>query len=498
VARRDQQAFNTIERIVMSRIKSSAVTKVLIVASVWSGAIAETCGENSAPRSRVTRYDLVTPNELLLEHLVAPKLVGDVQAWSNKLLGGLPGQVGDWVTPYVDTIRIASTITQAFPIEGQTALQSVDALVGECARTLGLDKPVIYVRNHTQQRVYSVKAGGRYHLILTSSLLNLFEQRPEELKFVVGRELGHIKCGHSDSRIKAYAILTALQGINTAVVPDKYQSVFPMLSLGRLFTWSREAEISADRAGLLCCGKPEVAYEAIMRLQHGLAPNSRWIDATAKDFDAEKIVKDFVEWQYEPFVSFVLYLKRQEMDQPYYQERLAALTRWASSGVYRTILDRKHEPLDGQLIEIVRIQAFELAPEGEAVDAYVIVRDGEEQVLRTVVAQGVRKAQWHGFRSTDRGANQPRTFGDGQPLFFEIWDENRISDTFIGGFVIYPDAHDAHEEAGGKRIAEYTTKMRWDWNEVSSISRPGYARVRVEFTRRQTPRSSTTLKEPTR
>jgi hypothetical protein len=205
-------------------------------------------------------------------------------------------------------------------------------------------------------------------------------------------------------------------------------------------------------SGLPICARwPwEVAYQAIMRLQHGLAPNSRWIDPTAKDFDAEKIVKDFVEWQYEPFVSFVLYLKRQEMDQPYYQERLATLTRWAGSGVYRTLLDQEHESLDGQLIKIGRIQAFELAPEGETVDAYVIAGDGDEQVLRTVVAPAIRKAQWHGFRSTDRGANQPRAFVDGQALFFEIWDQNRISDTFIGGFVIYPDGRDAHEEVGGQ------------------------------------------------
>ena len=85
--------------------------------------------------------------------------------------------------------------------------------------------------------------------------------------------------------------MAAVQAINVAVVPDKYQAVLPTLGLGRLYTWCRESEISADRAGLLCCGEPKVAYQAIMRLQHGLNPDSPWIDPEAKDFDPEAVIK---------------------------------------------------------------------------------------------------------------------------------------------------------------------------------------------------------------
>ena len=120
----------------MTRLEASSLTPVFVVACIWSGAVDGTHGAESVAKSRVTRYDLATPNELLLEHLLAPRLLKDVQAWSNQLLGGLPSQVGDWVTPYLDTIRIASTITQAFPVEGQPALRPVDALVEDCARTL--------------------------------------------------------------------------------------------------------------------------------------------------------------------------------------------------------------------------------------------------------------------------------------------------------------------------------------------------------------------------
>ena len=259
-------------------------------------------------------------------------MVGDIEQWSKQLLSGLPGQVGDWVTQFIDATKMANIITQAFPVEGQPALKPVDDLVAECARTLGVDKPAVYVRNSPQTLIYTVQAGGQYHLVITSALLNLFEKRPGELKFVVGRELGHIKCGHPELKRKAYAVLSAIQGINTAVVPDRYQDVLPLLALGRLLTWCRESEFSADRAGLLCCGEPKVAYEAIMRLQHGLRADSPWIDPDAKGFDPQAVIRSFQDWQYQPFVKFILYIKQQPLEHPYYQERLAMLKVWADTG----------------------------------------------------------------------------------------------------------------------------------------------------------------------
>ena len=117
--------------------------------------------------------------------------------------------------------------------------------------------------------------------------------------------MGHIKCGHSDLKRKAYAVLSAIQGIDAAVVPDRYQNLLPLLALGRLLTWCRESEFLADRAGLLCCGEPKAAYEAIMRLQHGLRADSPWIDPYAKGFDPQAVIRNFQDWQYQPFVKFI-------------------------------------------------------------------------------------------------------------------------------------------------------------------------------------------------
>ena len=171
---------------------------------------------NSQATGRITKYDLATRDDLLFSRLVTPAMSGETSQWSKQLLGGMPAQFGDWIYQLFDASTLANIVTETFSVEGQQALMPVQTLVSECARTLNVDQLEVYVRNSPETRIYSVKAGGRYHLDLTSGLLNLFEGKPAELKFVVGRELGHIKCGHSELKSKSYAVLSTLQLMDKA------------------------------------------------------------------------------------------------------------------------------------------------------------------------------------------------------------------------------------------------------------------------------------------
>ena len=53
---------------------------------------------------------------------------------------------------------MAHVIAEAFPIEGQRALQPVDALVTDFARTLGVDPPAVRVHNPSFTRIDAVRA----------------------------------------------------------------------------------------------------------------------------------------------------------------------------------------------------------------------------------------------------------------------------------------------------------------------------------------------------
>ncbi|SDO74102.1 M48 family metallopeptidase [Desulforhopalus singaporensis] len=95
---------------------------------------------------------------------------------------------------------------------------------------------------------------GRLFIMFSSSLLESFSM--DELRFVMGHELGHHIYRHHDIPIGHL-----LQG---GTAPE------PRLVL-ELFAWSRYAEISADRAGALCAGDFDTVAMALFKLASGLS-----------------------------------------------------------------------------------------------------------------------------------------------------------------------------------------------------------------------------------
>ena len=418
-------------------------------------------------RGYVTRFDLATREDLRFARQLRVLFPGDrVQDWP--ILEDLVKQVGDYAAKYLDAQTIAHAISTGMSLEGQPPLRRLKELVDSCAATLGMDVPEVFVRNCPITTAYVGKAGNRTTLVLTSGLLGLYEGCDDELRFIIGHELGHAKCDHIRMKRAAYGILVAIQKIDQYAVPDKYQRVLPTLAAGRLFQWCRESEISADRAGLLCCGDPKTAYSALQRLLHGVPPDSRWVDPDSPEFDADAAVAQFHRWQDEPFVQFVIYVKRFSAEAPFVPERLAALKQWADTGRHREILTRK-APLDtGQLVTIQTIALANLAPEDEPVDVYVTAYDeSDEKLFVTTTASDMASVTWRKIDSTHGCMN-------GQPIFFEIWQDNYWRDALLGGFVVYPI----------KDQKTHLVPILWDWKERSDIARAGTARVDLEFHKR--------------
>src|SRR5262245_39496034 len=138
-----------------------------VAVALATGAVSTPAAAPAPTAERVTRYDLATRDDLLLDHLVAPLLEGDVADWL--LLRSLLDQLGPWIDPFLDARSIAGIITAAMPREGQP-LSRLDALVAGCAQALDIGKPAVYVRLAPVPTLYVVEAYGRHHLVLTSEL----------------------------------------------------------------------------------------------------------------------------------------------------------------------------------------------------------------------------------------------------------------------------------------------------------------------------------------
>ena len=131
----------------------------------------------------------------------------------------------------------------------------VHAIMDECRRILGVEAPFeTYVYPEPMFNAAAVAPEqGRLFLLLSSALLEAFE--PDELRFVVGHELGHHLFEHH--RIPVAVLLSGIAQIDAA------------LAL-RLFAWQRYAEISADRTGLVTAGSLDPAARALFKLASGL------------------------------------------------------------------------------------------------------------------------------------------------------------------------------------------------------------------------------------
>jgi Zn-dependent protease with chaperone function len=93
-------------------------------------------------------------------------------------------------------------------------------------------------------------------IVLTSGTIESLDM--DEFRFVVGHEMGHIALGH-----------TRLASLVGGVLGAPHIPVLSALLMPVFLWWSRSAEYSADRAGLVACADVEKAISALLKLLVG-------------------------------------------------------------------------------------------------------------------------------------------------------------------------------------------------------------------------------------
>lgn len=132
--------------------------------------------------------------------------------------------------------------------------------VAACKETIGLDRKVeVYVRPDPMFNACCIKnETGPVMVVLSSRLLEAFT--PEELRFVIGHELGHAAFDHFGIPMPATAMLEEF-GVPFVPRPVALQ----------LYAWCRAAEISADRIGLVCAKDADAAASGFFKLASGMS-----------------------------------------------------------------------------------------------------------------------------------------------------------------------------------------------------------------------------------
>jgi Zn-dependent protease with chaperone function len=199
-------------------------------------------------------------------------------------------------------------------------------LFSDCGAVLdAVELPELYVRASPTFNAYTVGI-NKPIVVIDSGLVELLDDE-EEMRFLLGHELGHALSGHAVYQTLLRRLI-ALTGVLYAV-PGGAIGVRAITAA--LMEWSRKAELSADRAGLLATQNPAAATRVHMKLASG---------GHLADLDATSFFAQGNEYsETEDFRDSVLKVFLVEnQSHPFAVVRAAELRRWTESGEYTAIL----------------------------------------------------------------------------------------------------------------------------------------------------------------
>ena len=208
---------------------------------------------------------------------------------------------------------------------GPAQRPKLDALYTEVLTTLDWPtRPQLYV---TQTPFVNAGAIGfdDPFIVLNSGTIALLD--PDEQRFILAHELGHIMSGHTTYRTIAIIILTLglrnlpfLAGL--ALLPFQLA----------LLEWYRKAELSSDRAGLLGIQEPRTAMRMFLKMAGGGGGEDE-IDVDAFMAQAAEYETGGNAWD-----NVLKVLNTALRDHPFNTVRAAELQRWVASGDYGQIV----------------------------------------------------------------------------------------------------------------------------------------------------------------
>lgn len=131
-------------------------------------------------------------------------------------------------------------------------------------KILDVPEPEMYVTVSSEPNAFTY-GHTKPFITLTSELVNMMSD--EELFFVIAHELGHIKAGHVLYGTMARNISAVVTLLGQATLG--FGALLGQGLVLALYEWYRCAELTADRAALLCVQDIEPARDTFMKLAGG-------------------------------------------------------------------------------------------------------------------------------------------------------------------------------------------------------------------------------------
>ena len=213
------------------------------------------------------------------------------------------------------------------------SFSSLYKLVDRCSAILSLPVPDVFVTSNPVLNAYTV-GHRRTCVVLHSALIE--SMTANELSFVIGHELGHIKCGHGLYR-QLGSFLVQYWDAVSALLPIPGLGLLRIPLLIAFWEWYRRAEYTCDRAGLLCVQTPDAALSALGKLAGKITglEDEFHVESAIAQADAHRDVNKLV--------LVVSILNAMQNTHPFVPVRLRQVKEYANGPQYQIILGGQYE-----------------------------------------------------------------------------------------------------------------------------------------------------------
>lgn len=195
-------------------------------------------------------------------------------------------------------------------------------VVSRCSADLGIAIPEVFVKQDPIINAFTYGTNDDSFIVVHSATVDHMDEA--ELRFIMGHECGHVQNEH----VTYVSLARDLERIGQALVGW-------ILYPARLAVdaWMRRAEITCDRAGLICCRDPEAARRALVKLALGSKKLYEGVDVDEFLAQAGALRKTLGRWA------------ELAQSHPYLPKRVAALDLFRTSVLYPDHPVGEDEPL---------------------------------------------------------------------------------------------------------------------------------------------------------
>lgn len=270
----------------------------------------------------------------ILTGITADAFISDSDKWALDKLRSLPlvpQLVSKFYEVGIDRWLYCYNMSSSIRC-GPNQYPTLYGIMRESAKVMDMPEPELYVSNNPFTNAF---AGGveRPYVTLRSSMIDTMSD--EELYFIMGHELAHIKSQHVLYFSVGSLLFPLLDLLGRRTMGASDVATFALVLA--FYEWSRQAEFSSDRGGLLVAQDLKVATRSLIklaagpsRLSHELNEDAFMEQARAYQ-DADSLDK---------LGKFVLFATMgKTMTHPMPVHRTQELERWTQTGAYDRILN---------------------------------------------------------------------------------------------------------------------------------------------------------------